>query len=302
MLGTQIKRMCKTSWLSLIRNGWLATATVLVMTLVLSMIGGLLLLSVVANTILADLKGKIDISVYFFPATEEQGIMAVKKSIEGLREVREVGYVSQVQALDEFRERHKDDAVILSSIDELDANPLEATLNIRANTPEDLAFIAGYLKDKNYPIVDKINYFENQRVIDRLSSVLASIKSVGLVMVLALAFVAILVAFNAIRLAIFTAREEIGIMRLVGASSWYIRGPFLLSGMLHGMFAAVLTSLMFYGVIWIVSPKVAFLLPQMDLFGYFQSSFIQFLGVLLAAGVLLGGTSSFIAIRRYLKV
>lgn len=298
-----LKRIITYAWLSFRRNGWLSAATILVMMLTLLVIGGLLIVSVVANTILGDLEQKIDISVSFKKGTADGAILAVRREVEALRSTREVTYVSPEEALAAFRERHKADPTILASLEELgEENPLPATLNIKAHDPGDLAEIARFLEGKRYASVEKISYFENQKVIDRLSAVVRGVRSAGAAVVLVLGFVAVLVAFNTVRLAIYTAREEINIMKLVGATNWYIRGPFMVEGFLHGAIAAVATALLFLPLVWFVSAKLLAFLPGVDLWGYFAANFWQFLLILLAIGVILGVGSSALAIRRYLKI
>lgn len=300
--NTNFKRILKTSWLAFRRNGLLSTATVLVMTLTLFVIGGLLLTSVVAHTILGDLENKIDISVYFVPSASEADVLRVKKALELFPAVKEVAYVSQDSALADFRSRHEGDEIILSSLEELEGNPLEASLNIKAHDPERLSEIAKFLKERNYPIVDTVNYFENQIVIDRLGSIVSGVRNSGLVLIAVLALIAVLVAFNTIRLAIYTAREEINVMRLVGATSWFIRGPFLLQGILQGAIAACITAGLFYPLLWFAGPRVGAFLPNIDLYGYFRANIFEFFGILLGIGIFLGVFSSFIAMRKYLRV
>ena len=95
-------------------------------------------------------------------------------------------------------------------------------------------------------------------------------------LVLVLSIIAVLVSFNTIRMAIFTMREEIGIMRLVGAARWFIRGPFLVSGVLYGASAALLTLLIFFPLVWLISPRLILLMPSFDLFQYFLLNFFEF--------------------------
>lgn len=297
------KRILTYAWLSFRRNGWLSAATILVMMLTLFVIGGLLLVSIIANTVLNDLEQKIDVSMSFRRGTQEATILAIKHEVEALSTVREVNYVSPEEALADFRERHKDDPTVLASLEELgDENPLPATLNIKARNPNDFAGIAKFLDGKNFPGIEKINYFENQKVIERLSAVVRGVRSLGVAAVLVLGFVAVLVAFNTVRLAIYTAREEIGIMRLVGATNWYVRGPFMIEGLIHGGLAAIATSLLFFPIIWLASAKILIFLPSVNLFKYFTGNFFEFLSILFVIGALLGVGSSVIAIRRYLKV
>lgn len=297
------KRAIGQAWMSFRRNGWLSTATILVMMLTLFVIGGLVLVSVIANTVLSDLENKIDISVSFKNATPENTILEIRKEIQALAQVKDVDYVSADDALLAFKEKHKDDPTVLSSLEELgDENPLPATLNIKAFNPDDLKEIAKFLDNKKYPSVEKINYFENQKVIDRITKIITGVRTTGVALVIILGFIAVLVAFNTVRLAIYTAREEIGIMKLVGATNWYVRGPFMIEGLLDGAIAAVVTSLLFLPFIWFASSKISIFLPTVNLFKYFLDNFFEFFAILLVVGVVLGVASSMIAVRRYLKI
>lgn len=297
-----LKRIIRAGYLSFRRNGWLSTATVSVMALVLFVLGNLIFLGALANTVLSSLEAKIDISVFFAADASEESILAVKKEVESLADVAGVFYVSRDEALMRFRARHNANALIVSALDELGGNPLEASINIKARDPSDYAAISNFLLNKNYSIVDKINYFENQKVIDRLAAILGTVRGSGALLAVFLAFVAILVAFNTVRLAIYTMREEIGIMRLVGATQWFIRGPFLVGGVIYGSIAAAVTTLIFFPLTWLASPKLIMLVPDFNLFQYFLTNFFEFFAVILFAGVALGTVSSFIAVHRYLKI
>lgn len=273
----------------------------MVMVLVLFVLGNLIFLSAFASTALNSFSSKIDISVYFRSDAPEENILSVKHDLETLSDVQDVAYISKEEALNRFREEHKDNALIAGALNELGDNPLLASVSIKARDSSKYASISEFLVKKNYPIVEKIDYFENQKVIDRLSSVIGGIRISGAILEIILAFIAILVAFNTIRLAIYTMREEIRIMRLVGATSWFIRGPFLINGFLYGVFAAIVTTLIFFPLTWALSAKLRLLLPNFDLFNYFLLNLFEFFAIMLATGMVIGVVSSFIAIRRYLE-
>jgi len=265
-------------------------------------LGSLAFLGALATTTFEALESKVDISVYFVSDAEEEDIFAVKETLEELPDVAGIVYVSKDDALEIFRKRHSSSALVLEALDELGENPLEASLNVRAKDPTRYGAISDFLLDKNYPIVDKINYFENQVVIDRLAAILGTVRSGGIVLALLLAVIAILVAFNTIRLAIYTMREEVSIMRFIGASQWFIRGPFIMSGVLYGFAAATITTLIFFPVAWLTAPKLLLLVPTFDLFQYFLTTIWEFYAIMLAAGIGLGVISSMISIRRYLRI
>lgn len=277
-------------------------ATITIMVLVLFVLGNLVFVSALASDILETLENKIDISIYFVTDAEESDILTVKKEIEVLLDVASVNYISRDAALERFREQHKANALIVDALAELGDNPLEASLNVQARDPSNYAAISEFLLDKNYPIVDKINYFENQEIIDKFGSIIGTVRGTGAFIAIILGIVAILVAFNTVRLGIYTMREEIGIMRLVGATNWFIRGPFLVNGLLYGTVSAILTTFIFFPLTWFAAPKIAVIIPDFNLFKFFLTNIVSFLGIMLVAGLSLGMMSSLIAIRRYLRV
>ena len=299
---TSFKRILKWGLTNFWRNGWLSTATVSIMALTLLVITVLLMVNVVANAVLVNLEDKIDISVYFKLETPEEQILDVKTKLEGLQEVEAINYVSQNDALINFKDKHKDNPVLLQSLEELDMNPLEASLNIKARETTQYANITQFLESVHFKdIIDKVNYLQNKEIIEKLGKIITDVKTGGLVVTLLLTVIVFLVTFNAIRLAIYSSREEINIMRLVGASNWFIRGPFLIEGALYGIIATIITLAVLYPVFYFLSPKLSGFLPIGNVFSYFTVNLPAFALVLLVIGVGLGGFSSFIAVRKYLK-
>lgn len=302
MAGVTFKRILRSGYLSFKRNGWLSTATILIMVLMLFVFGSLIFLGALANTILSSFENKVDISLYFIPDAQEEKILEVKREIESRSDVKEVSYTSKERALEVFKERHRGNPLINQALEELGDNPLQASLNIRAKDPINYASISEFVLNQNYRSVEKINYFENQALIERMVAIFKTLRRSGTILALLLAFIAVLVAFNTIRLAIYTMREEIGIMRLVGANKWFIRGPFLVNGILYGGISAIITVATFFPLVWFVAPKLSLLVPEFDIFNYFLQNLVEFAVIMFLAGVMLGGISSLIAIRRYLGI
>jgi len=302
MLTTLI-RVIKSGWLNFWRNKWLSTAAILIMSLTIFSITSLLLVNVLVNSLTANLEDKIDVSVYFKLGTSETQILDIRDELVKLDEVRSVEYVSTKEALERFREKHKDNEVLIQSLGELDSNPLEASLSIKAQETSQYESIVGFFNKGDYlEIVDKINYLENKIVITRLASIVRVTRQVGSIVLLVLIIMAILVAFNTIRLTIYSSRKEIKVMKLVGASNWFARGPFIIEGIIYGIIAALLALIFIYPLLWYFSPKITTYLPGTDLFYFFQTNLISLFLLQLAIGVALGSISSIIAIRRYLDV
>lgn len=303
MFAINFKRITKSGVINFWRNGWVSAATVLVMVLTLFVVGSLVLGNVIMTSVLTSLQEKVDITVYFKLGVPENEIFAVRDSLQGLGEVKDVEYISREEALARFRDRHSTNALITQSLDELGDNPLGASLNVRATDPSRYAAISTFLEANTFSsILDKVNYRQNQVVIDRLAGILSTARSIGIAVTLILGLVAFVVAFNTIRMAIYMSREEIKIMKLVGASNWYTRGPFLVEGFLHGFFASLIATLIFFPTTYWLGPKAERFFGGPDLFIYFSSHFFQFFLVLFLFGILLGVVSSSIAIRRYLRV
>lgn len=303
MFTVNIRRITAAGIINFWRNGWVSFATVLVMVLTLFVVGGLVLTNVVLTSVLDALEEKVDISVYFRLNASEENILAMKDSLAQLGEVKSVEYISREEALRRFEERHKDNALITQSLEELGDNPLGASLNIKARDPSQYEAISIFLESNAFsPILDKVDYRQNQLVIDRLSGILDAARTAGIALSLVLATIAFLVAFNTIRMAIYTSREEIRVMKLVGASNWYTRGPFLVEGILHGLLASIVALLVFLPLTWWLGNRVQSFFGGPHLFEYYMSNLIEFFLVLFLVGIILGVVSSSIAIRRYMKV
>lgn len=296
-----LTRIIKFGWQGFLRNGLLNVSTVSIMILAALVFEGLILFNVVGQRAVASLQEKIDISVYFKSNVSEDAILNVKKSLEGLSEVKEVTYVSRDQALEDFKTKHASEETITQTLEELGQNPLLASLNIKAKDPHQYGTIANYLGGQDLKDdVEKVTYAQNQTVIDRLVSLIDTMKKGGILLTIFLALLAVVVTFTTIRLAIFSSSDQIGIMRLVGASNAFIRGPYIVEGVLYGTIAALISFLLFIPLISFVSPYVVGFLQEIDLQTYFDAEFVVLFFYQLIFCIGLGILSSTIAIRRYL--
>ena len=300
---SNLLRIIKYGWLGFWRNLWVSVATVGIMVLALSVVSGLLVIGNIADTFVKELQGKVDVSVYFSEAADESKILQLQSSLEARPDVRDVEYISRDDALALFKERHKDSELLMASLTELNTNPFQGSLNIKAQKASQFDAIVSFIEGSgSAEIIDKINFKENEKVIQKLQSITSSIENIGLFFTIALSLVAVLITFNTIRLVIYTYRDEISVMKLVGASDWFIRGPFVFTGFLYGALSALITYLAFFFVIWLISEKAGAVFPGTDIFAYWSGNFVGLLGLLLVFGVGLGVFSSFVAIGRYLKV
>src|SRR3989344_4041856 len=304
---TIISRVIHYGFKNFWRNGLLSTATTAIVTLSLIVFAGLIFANATTTSIVNFLKDKIDVSVYFQLNTPEDEILAVQESLTQLPEVRAVNYISADQALQIFKEKHKDEPEIAQSLNQLNSNPFEASLDIKAYDPTKYAGIADYLDDPSLrQYIDKVNYFQNQKAIDNLAAIVKNVDRAGLLITIFLSLIAGLVVFNTIRLVIYSNRDEISIMRAVGASNAFVRGPFVMEGIITGLLAAFL-SLLLILLALLVTPLFYqnsyfdFSVPGFSILSYFSANFWKLLGSQVLFGVLLTAASSFAAVRRCLR-
>jgi cell division transport system permease protein len=304
MIVNKIKRIIVSALRDLSRNVWLNMATVFIVVITLLTVTTMMAVDTIGNFALNSLQEKIDITVQFEDDAEENKILEFKEDLEELWEVKSVEYISKEQALINFKESHKDNEYINQSLEELGENPLFAVLNIKATSLGEYESIDGYIKgNENYgDIIEKVNFKENERAINNFSVILNTVKDGIFGLAVLFILMSILVAFNTIRLSMYTHRVEIEIMRLVGASNWYIKMPFVVQGVVFGIFGCVITIAFIFPITMYVSPKISQFLPGFDLYAHFINNIFSFTILLLATGIGLGVISSLIAIRRYLKV
>lgn len=287
------------------RNFWLSLVTIIILVLTLFSVTLVAGISVVAERAVESMHEKVDVSVYFKNEATEQDIFNVRYRLEALSQVDSVSYVSQEEALEAFKEKHKNEPLILDSLNQLDANPLGATLRIKAKNIDDYPEILSVLENSDYDqfIQDK-NFDDNKDVIDKLSDLSSRIQRIGLIVSGIFVVIAILIIFNTIRINIYTHREEIGIMKLVGGTNWLIRAPFLIESILYAVLAVVITLAILYPLLGIVAPHVDnfFTGYNIDLSSYFDQNFWQIIGGQLIFAILLSVISSSIAIGKYMRV
>jgi len=303
-----LKRVMVGGGKNFIRGGAVSAATVLIMTVTLSIIGCLIFLSALLTFTLNMVKEKVDVSVYFVTTASEQSILAVKDQLEKLPQVANVTYTSAEDALIAFRGRHANDQLTIQALNELGGNPLDASLAVRAKDPSQYESIVNFLdaspalSTSGTSIVDRINYAQNKEVIDRLSLAISATRQIGLAIIVIFAIASILIAFATIRLAIYTSKDEIAVMKLVGASNAYVQAPFIFEGVITGTLSALIVIVLMWPATWYVGSKTSMWFGGFNLGEYYASHFVVVCGILMTSGIVLGAVASLFAIRKYLKV
>ncbi len=311
MLWIKLKRIGRSGWVNFWRNGYVTLASILVMTVTLSVIASILFTSALLRATLTGLQQKVDITVYFLTSASEDQITTIQKRLKTLPEVAVVTYTSRETALADFKTRHANESDIMQSLSLLDENPLQASLNIKAKDPTQYEGLAQYLTSDQTmasdgtTIVDKITYAQNKYAIDNLNRIMKSAHALGLALTIFFVLISILITFNTIRLAIHFSREEISVMRLVGASTMHIRGPFVIEGLMYGLFSGVLTLVLLYPITYWLAPfseEFTTGLDKFSFFYYYLHNFGEIFLLIIGAGLAIGAISSYLAVKKYLKV
>lgn len=298
-----LKRIVKEGWKGFWREREMVFANVFILVMTISLISSLFLLKEVSQFLISGLEEKADISVYFKEETLEEDILKLKEKISQISEIKEIQYISKEKALEDFKERHKDNPVLIEALAEVGKNPFLSSLSIKAREPGQYETILEFLKNPNFEgLIKKIDYHQRKPLIEKIFSFTSNLEKGGIILSLILALVAILITFNTVKLSIINLKEEIFIQRLVGASNWFIRGPFIVQGIISGVLATLFSILILSFSIWFLSPKIEILFPGLNLFGIFTNNFWILLLIQLTIGIGLGIVSSFIAIRKYLRV
>lgn len=303
MFFASLQRVFRSGWQGFSRDGGMVAANIFILTLAVSVFTALLIFGYSSDFVISEIQRKVDISVYFKYEIPEEEILSIKDSLNQVPEVKEVKYVSKDLAMEDFINRHQDDPVLMQSLEEVGVNPFLASLSIKSNQANQYAAIASFFEGTTFENkIEKINYYEREPVIERIFSLTSSIQKIGIGFSLLLAVIAVLVVLNTIRLAIYNFREEIKIQRLVGASNWFIRGPFLIQGIISGFFAALISLVFFTLLTWGFNSTIDKMFSGLNLFSLFLAKFWLIFALQMVSGIVLGIISSLIAIRRHLNV
>ena len=298
-----LMRVINQGWTNFRRNSWLAFSTVGIMVLALLIFSGLVAFNVVSQNAIASLEEKVDVTAYLKTEVSEGAALEIARELENRSEVLFVNYVSRDQALEEFKKRHEDEELIQEALKELGQNPLQASLEIKARETAQYASLVSFLEQGRFGnLIDKIDFYENQTVISRIQKISSGLRVGGILVTLILSLIAVLVTFNTIRLTIFNQKQEIEIMRLVGASNWHIRGPYVVEGAIYGIIAGLAVLIIFYPIVYFTSPKIQAFIPSVNLANYFSNFSGEMLVLVLGSGISLGIASSLIAVRKHLKI
>lgn len=302
---TRIQRIVKTAFVSFYRNGWLSVTATLIMALALISIGIFLIISLSTNKIVQELKGKVDIVINFKDEASEALIQQLKSDLLIRPNIQSVRYISKEDALREFKSRTNVKREIRELVTPQD-NPLPRGLQVQSVDFAEYDYVAALVKKPTYaPYIDSSSYEDNKLLIENINNATKFVERFGLALSILFIIVAMLVVFNTIRLAVAFKQKEIEIMRLVGASDSFVRIPFLIEGFLYGFFATVFSAAIIFGAVILVGS-----LSQTTIFARFiarmtpiyYEEFWFIIGVQFLIGVVIGVGSSWLSIRKNVKI
>ncbi len=260
----------------------------------------------VINNIVESVESQVSITAYVSDEANEADIQKEMNYIKSLEGVESVSFTTKEQALENFSKSMVSNPEIIEQLD--GTNPLPASIDVQLSEAQSVSSIADNIKnnetfkticDNPDDPADSLQY--GQKTVDKLFSLTNAVRNVGIVLVALLILIAFIFINNTIRLAILARKREIGIMRLVGASNGFIRGPFLFEGALHAIIGAALAIVVLEVLRNLALPQISVALPWMPI-SIEPTTFIFIYLALVAAGLIIGLLGSMVAMRRYLKV
>lgn len=297
-------RVIKFSFQDIARNIWLSIITVIIITLALFSVNLLLAVKILTSATVSAVKEKVDISLYLKPAAEENIILALKSQIENLDSVKEVDYISKQSAIASFREKHKNNPEILQALLELGKNPLSPSLIIKPKDINNYDELIVSLNKIDNDIIESRNFDDHKAILAKINDIAGKANEAGLFVSLLFVLITILVVYNAVRVAIFTHKREIGIMKLVGASTWFIRAPYLISGVIYAFLGVLTIIIVIYPFLSLSQPYLAAFFSgfEVNLLDYYNSNFLLIFGLEFLAASLVNVLASLVAVGKYSKV
>ena len=297
-------RVIKFSLQDIARNIWLSVITVIIIFLALFSVNLLLVVKVLTSATVNSVKEKVDISLYLKSDSSENLILALKSQVENLNSVKQVDYITKQSAIESFREKHKNNPEILQALLELGKNPLSPSLIIK---PKDINNYDELIVDLNKidnDIIESRNFDDHKAILAKINNIAQKANEVGLFVSLLFILITILVVYNAVRVTIFTHKREIGIMKLVGASTWFIRAPYLISAMIYAFLGVIMMIIVIYPSLSLIQPYLSTFFSgfEVNLLDYYNNNFLLIFGLEFLAASLVNVLASLVAVGKYSKV
>jgi cell division transport system permease protein len=302
----QFWRIIASGFRNFLRNAWLSSAATAVMTVTLTLILVSAFLSSALNATVKGIVNKIDLSIYLNDNITPEQTQELQKRLQGLENVESVRFISKADAEEIFRRQNPGDPTLLEGLKQAEgALPASFQVKTKDQNPQKLEQIVHFTERPDVkPMVAKLSYQDQRKeTIDKIIRVANVLRTVGLIASSIFLVISVLIIFNTIRMAIFTRRNEIEIMRLVGATNWFIRGPFVFEGALYGIIAAGIATALGYTLLAAAGGRLAIFLGDVgSTVAFFKAYPVLVLVSELLLGVIIGTISSLLAMTRYLKL
>jgi cell division transport system permease protein len=300
-----LRRHFREGFLNLFRNGWMSFASATAIAISLFILGVFVLLSLNVNYLTQQLENEVEINVYMSSTNTSGQTIGVEGEISKIAGIKSIKYVSKEQGLVELKKKVGKENAEIVELYEGDSNPLPDKYVVRAVDANDIAHIASRIEaineGKSVPPIAKVEW--GQSIVKKLLSVTEVIRNIGFVIVIGLTITSMFLISNTIKLTIVNRRREIAIMKLVGATNWFIRFPFFVEGMLLGIIGSLVPiSLLLYGYNLLVEKTQGQLAVMMMKLLTWQAVMMPIGVLLLGLGLLLGVWGTTVSVRKFLKV
>ncbi|MBI2644785.1 ABC transporter permease [Candidatus Uhrbacteria bacterium] len=301
-----LSRVSRYAFQSFWRNLWLSAVIIFVMMLALLSANFFVLTNLFVDTSLSIIEKRINITVNFDTTAPEQDVLAMADRLRAMPQVATVEYVSKEAAKEYMVKKFEKEGntTIRDSFDELESNPLFSSLIVKARRMEDYpAILAALDLTQNKDLISDKRYDDKRDLIQRIQGFKKKIQGVGTVALIFFTLIAILIVYNTIKLSIYARKKEVQIMKLVGATNWFIRAPLIVEGMIYSIFAVLATILITFPLLGVIQPYMNYFDGQgLDVLAYFSKNFVNIFGTELLIALGISILSSLFAIGRYLKI
>jgi len=297
-------RIIKFSFQDIARNVWLTIVTITILLLALLSINTLEIVRVISDNAVGAVKEKINISLYLKAEAPEEEILALRESLLSSKRVKSVSYISRQKALENFREKYKNNQEVLNALKELGRNPLSPSLTILPQNFEESGLLINELRVLDNAIIESRDFSDNAVILEKISNITKRINEIGLFIIVIFIITSLLVVYNAIRVAIYTHRQEIEIMRLVGASNFFIYMPYIVSAFVYTLISILIVISVFYPFLSLLQPylEVFFTGYNVNILSYFVDNFWPIFGMQFGIVLFINVTATLFAVRKYSKV
>lgn len=294
-------RLTKLGFSNFFRNLWLNLVATFVMSITLMTISVLLITAIYANTEIQNIESRIDLEIFLNDGVTEEQVTLLETAIKNTVTVNEIQYIDKQQAVERYKEIYGENDTLINYIEQ--ENPLKESLVIKAEKPDDLEKVNELISGGEFQeMVFNSSYSRNRGIIVRLIGIIDFIEKSGFMIGLLFVVIAVSVVFSTVRIAIFSRKDEIEIMKLVGATDWFVHAPFLIESGLYGILAALLSTLFVAGIFYYITIAASsYLGVSPDLWYVYFMRYIVFIVIFqVLLGLSISVSSAFVAIRRHL--